>query len=129
MLSVIFLDETLQAIELMTEAFQKYEDVVVKRTKSKDQLLLSGLNVNVNSSAPSSSNAIDELQEIFTKQAALSTASNTLNTLPLEPQKMVIDSAIANNGDYISGFNKKTIESFIYFSFSPRYFTYGRNRF
>lgn len=43
---------------------------------------------------------MDELQEIFSNQATVSTASNVLNTLPLEPQKVTNASPIINSGNY-----------------------------
>lgn len=109
-----FVDETFEAIELLTKTFEKYNVIIMKRDGKRIQDLLSDLAVTngadgrnngpnaapIQGVAASDGIYMNEFHEIFSNQAKVSTAP--LSTLrPLEPEQvnvLCMATSTADNG-------------------------------
>lgn len=91
----IFIDETFEAIDLLSKTFEKYNSIIMKRGQARSEDFLTGLTIpngsntsDTGGSVVATRNAMDELHEIFFQQANISNMPYTMDTLPLEPQQV-----------------------------------------
>lgn len=94
---MVISEEALEANDLITEVFQKYQQLILKQQPSSNQSELESFLIpNVTAQVPKSQNTMDELSEIFSNQ---SNETGTLLTSTTEASADLLQPTLTTSAD------------------------------
>lgn len=99
-----FIDDALEANELVTAVFEKYRQLIIKNRSKNSSSLISTPSATVSSQNGTNKNTMDELNEIFASSSSNSNISHsntkpTMTLTPLEP--MQASAKVNTNGNFV----------------------------
>lgn len=95
---IYFIDEALDANELVTDVFQKYYQLIIRKMpNTANSCLISTSNANESATSQNGRNTLDELSEIFASTNVTSTNSSANPITVMSPTKLLEPILISSN--------------------------------